>query len=133
MQLDYWPFKGCEDDFLLNTQTHKDVVNMSNFIIPTFYDYTEPWALHKDSVENNTFAQIQLQSNLFPRKKDRVIFFHGLNSECKKGTKYIRKALENIQQKYTNDVEVIIDGYMPQEKYLALMKKADVVIDQCSI
>ena len=122
MQLDYWPFKGCEDDFLLNTQTHKDVVNMSNFIIPTFYDYAEPWrnSTHKDKVLKTIPLPINTASiePFFPRKKDRVIFFHGLNSECKKGTKYIRKALENIQQKYTNDVEVIIDGYMPQKNIL---------------
>ena len=63
--------------------------------------------------------------------KNRIVFFHGLNRETEKGTSYIRKALDKLKNNYPNDVEVIIDGHMPFKRYQEVLKKSNVVIDQC--
>lgn len=60
----------------------------------------------------------------------KVIFFHGLNRDGIKGTPLISQAMENIKKKYPNDVEVIIDGRMPLTKYMKLLRRVHVVIDQ---
>jgi hypothetical protein len=54
-----------------------------------------------------------------------------LNREKFKGTKYIQEALSKMSKKYPNDIEVIIDGQMPLDDYLNIIKNVDVVIDQC--
>ena len=60
----------------------------------------------------------------------KLVFFHGLNRDGIKGTPLIRQAMENVRKKYPNDVEIIIDGRMPLDKYLKLLRKVNVVIDQ---
>lgn len=61
---------------------------------------------------------------------EKLIFFHGLNKDGIKGTPLIRQAMENIRNKYPNDVEIIIDGRMPLDKYLQLLRKVNIVVDQ---
>lgn len=63
--------------------------------------------------------------------EDKIVFFHGLNREAFKGTKYIREAMEELQRKYPDEVEIIIDGRMPFDQYLAVMQMANVIVDQC--
>ena len=134
-EFEYWPFDKCEEQSLVSTKTHKDIVNNIDYVIPSFYDYAEPWrnSVHKNKVLKTIPLPIDTSNikTYYPNNKDKIVFFHGLNSECKKGTKYIKQALENIKKKYPNDIEIVIDGQMPLEKYLELMKKVDVVVDQC--
>ena len=62
---------------------------------------------------------------------DKIVFFHGLNDERKKGTKYIKEALERLKRNYPEDVEVIIDGKMPFDEYVKVLSRTNIVIDQC--
>ena len=100
-------------------------------IIPSLYEYTMchnstkvshviPFPINTDEIEYN--------ENIVGEK---VVIFHGLNSEKKKGTRFIREALERLQANYPNEVEVIIDGHMPFDKYLEVISRSNVVIDQC--
>lgn len=61
----------------------------------------------------------------------KIVFFHGLNREVFKGTKYIREAMERLKRNYPEEVDIIIDGHMPLDKYLSVMQSTNVVIDQC--
>lgn len=64
-------------------------------------------------------------------KDGKIVFFHGLNRELMKGTPFIREALNRLKANYSNDVEVIIDGHMPFDKYMEVISKANVIVDQC--
>lgn len=134
-KFDYWPFDECKEQSMVSSKTHNNIINIVDYVIPTFYDYAEPW--RNSEYKEKVFKTIPLPINTsniktyYPNIKGKIVFFHGLNAECKKGTKYIKQALENIQIKYPNDTEVIIDGQMPLDEYLELMKRVDVVVDQC--
>lgn len=62
--------------------------------------------------------------------KNKLVVFHGLNREGVKGTPLIKKAMKRLQDNYPNEVECIIDGRLPLEEYLILLRKINVVIDQ---
>ncbi|GAB6034742.1 hypothetical protein JCM17795_09440 [Galenea microaerophila] len=47
-----------------------------------------------------------------------------------KSTKYIEKAFDYLSKNYPNDIGLIIDGKMPIEQYLNLMRKTNILIDQ---
>ena len=110
----------------------KKIVSRADVVIPSLYEYTLgyegndrlsgviPFPINTDSISysDNTVG-------------DKVVFFHGLNKELAKGTPFIRAALERLQEKYPHDVEVIIDGKMPFDKYVEVMNRANVVVDQC--
>jgi glycosyltransferase involved in cell wall biosynthesis len=132
---DYWPFDGCEEQVFLNINTHHYIMNIVDRVIPTFYDYAQAWRNSTYSSKLLKTIPLPIATNeikpVFPEKDGKITFFHGLNAECKKGTKYIRCALENMQKKYPYEIDVIIDGHMPFNDYMKLMQKVDVVVDQC--
>lgn len=39
--------------------------------------------------------------------------------------------MENIKEKYPDKVEIILDGNMPLEEYKKILKRANIIIDQC--
>ena len=104
-----------------------------NGVIPIMYEYaqgfrdigyekllpTAPIAINVDEIEYT--------DNIV---NDKIIFFHGLNREGVKGTPLIVEALNNLQKKYPNEIEVIIEGQMPLSEYLKTLAKSNVVIDQ---
>ena len=112
--------------------TEKKIVSCADIIIPSLYEYTLgyegndrlskviPFPINIDNIKYNENTA-----------KQKVVFFHGLNKELAKGTPFIRAALERLQEKYPNDVEIIIDGHMPFDKYVEVMNRANVVVDQC--
>lgn len=60
----------------------------------------------------------------------RIVIFHGIIREQFKGTKYFREALERITKEFPEKVEVVIDGKMPYEQYIELLKRMDILLDQ---
>jgi len=139
-KLKYWPNRGCDD--INNKNLTNKVKNITYYlankcegIIPTCYEYAEPWRC--SSFSRKVEKTIPLPINTrdmhisFPEIKDKIIFFHGLNKECHKGTSYILEAMKRIKLKHPEEVEIIIDGKMPLDQYLQLLKKPHVVIDQC--
>ena len=113
-------------------KAEKKIVSCADVIIPSLYEYTLgyegndrlskviPFPINTDN--------IRYQENTV---KQKVVFLHGLNRELAKGTPFIREALERLQEKYPDDVEIIIDGHMPFDKYVEVMNRANVVVDQC--
>ncbi len=108
------------------------VLKKVNVVIPSAYEYKVgyddcgkvcnviPFPINIDSLE--------YRDNIV---RDKIVFFHGLNREIEKGTKYIKEALKKLEQNYPNDVEIIIDGHMPFEEYKKCIERTNVVIDQC--
>lgn len=110
----------------------KKIVSRADVIIPSLYEYTLGYE-GNDRLSGVIPFPINTDSISYSDNKvgDKVVFFHGLNKELAKGTPFIRAALERLQEKYPHDVEVIIDGKMPFDKYVEVMNRANVVVDQC--
>lgn len=125
-----------EDSFRNKLIIHNEkwVNKHADIIIPSLYEYTVGY---KSEDLHKLYNVIPFPINLSDLKyqennpKNKVVFFHGINRELAKGTPFIREALEKLQEKYPNDVEVIIDGKMPFKEYVEVMQRANVVVDQC--
>lgn len=65
--------------------------------------------------------------------RDKVIIFLGINqwSYNQKGFYYFEKALEIIQKKYHEKIEIIVTKNVPYQTYINLYNKAHIVLDQC--
>lgn len=115
-----------------NKKSDLIAVKNADVIIPSLYEYSIgykgnsklspviPFPINSDSIE--------YREN---KVNGKIVFFHGLNRELSKGTAFIRKALERIKENYPDEVEVIIDGHMPFDKYMEVLSKTNVVLDQC--
>ena len=110
----------------------KKVEDLVDVIIPIHYEYslgyTNNERLTKVIPCGIDLTKITYNKNIV---RDKIVFFHGINDELKKGTPFIREALKRLMKKYPDKVEVIIDGHMPFDKYVDVMNKANIVIDQC--
>lgn len=62
--------------------------------------------------------------------KNKVVFFHGLNRPGFKGTFLIQRCFDELSNKYPSDVECIIDGRMSFDKYMKVLSKTNVSVDQ---
>lgn len=105
-----------------------ELINKVSGVIPIMYEYIfdHPKVRKPIPIPIN-LKSIKYQENVV---KDKVVFFHGLNREGFKGTKYIKAAMERLKHDYSDEVEVIIDGKMPYVEYLKIMEKVNVNIDQ---
>ena len=110
-----------------------ELANKVNGIIPVMIEYTYGYNNFKN--RKNTLPipinvdDIEYIENI-PGKK--LVIFHGLNREGFKGTHHVRKAFSRLQRKYPNDLEFVLDGGLPLNQYLDIMKRTNVVIDQTS-
>lgn len=116
----------------LNTYYDRNIVKNVDIIIPGLYEYAIGYynnpKLYKCIPEPVNTDEITYKENIVSSK---IVFFHGINDELKCGTKYIRQALLKLKERFPNDVDVIIDGHMPFNKYVKLLRRTNVVVDQC--
>lgn len=140
----WWPFMDwCEDvrkDYYqtnFELSIHEKICKIVDGVIPSSFEYADAWRHSKNAKKVKCTIPLPIDTgkiSFIPYKeKKKIVFFHGLNRECFKGTKYIREAMKNIQKKYPNDVECIIEGGLPLNEYLNIMSKTDVVLDQCKV
>lgn len=137
----YWTYSDCELPSKNYYQSESElevnrlVMQMIDGVIPVMYEYAEAYRNSKYStiVKNTIPLAVDCERiDYFENKvEDKVVIFHGLNREEVKGTKYILEALEKLKDTHGDQVEVIVDGKMPLKKYLEIMKRANIVIDQC--
>lgn len=142
-KFDYYPFdydKKILDDIynckkikgFLNVYNDKYLVRKADCIIPSVYEYSIGY-----EGKNNLQKVIPFPINIDDIKytdnivKGKIVFFHGLNRELEKGTYFIRVALEKLKERYPDDIEIVMDGQMPFEKYMMTIRKANIVVDQC--
>ena len=100
-------------------------------VIPIMYEYEVGY----DSVPNRLpTIPIPINIEKIPYEENKVrkklVVFHGLNRYEFKGTRHVEEAFEVLARKYPNDLELVIDGKMPLNDYLAVMRRTNVVIDQ---
>lgn len=112
-------------------EINKYVADNVDGIIPIMYEYETSYEGHKNLLNTipipiNT-DKIKYEENIVSEK---LVVFHGLNRYGFKGTRHVEEAFAILSKKYPNKLELIIDGKMPLEKYLKVMRKANVVIDQ---
>lgn len=64
--------------------------------------------------------------------EDKIVIFLGINqwSYHQKGIRYFEKALEIIQEKYKDNVEIITVKNIPYRDYINLYNKAHILLDQ---
>lgn len=103
-------------------------------VIPIMYEYYSTFSAagygHKTSrpipipidCENIEFKESSIN--------EKIVFFHGLNRPGFKGTFLIEKAFSKLNDKYPKNVECIIDGKMPFDKYMHVISKTNVSVDQ---
>jgi len=61
----------------------------------------------------------------------KIVIYHSSNRPVFKGSKFINEALEIIQERYPEDVEVINASFLPLEEYLSAINRTHILIDQC--
>lgn len=113
---------------------NKYLAEKVNGIIPIMYEYEiayDEFINRKNTIPIPiNIDKIKYEDNIVSNNK--LVIFHGLSRYGFKGTKYVEEAFEILSKKYPNDLELIIDGKMPLNEYLNVMKKANVIIDQVS-
>lgn len=112
-----------------------DIISLSDSIVPTAYDYyyTMSRFIEDEKLKAPLIKYIQLPiefEEICFNKHDKILVFHGLNRPIRKGTPFIKDALQKISEKYGDIVDVVIDGKMPFEKYRKLMNDVDIIVDQ---
>jgi glycosyltransferase involved in cell wall biosynthesis len=140
----FWPYMGLHgkssiDRYQSNHEKniHSNLLKYVVKIIPTSTMYKIAWDDSKYRKKVTNVVPMPINTDEIRHKplkileKNKIIFFHGLSRECFKGTQYIREAMNNIQIKYPDKVECIIEGSLPLNEYLKIIGKAHVVIDQC--
>lgn len=100
--------------------------------IPIMYEYAEGYRMQNHEKLKKTIpipANIDEIQYVGCGVKKKIRIFHGI-SRADKGTKLISEALENVENKYPNDVEVILKGNLPLKQYLEILDSTNIVIDQ---
>ena len=123
------PFAATSQGYDYN----KRVLEFADGLIPIMYEYEKCYEgvnnkLGTIPIPINT-DKVVYKENIVNKK---LVVFHGLSRYGFKGTKYVEEAFSYLKEKYPNDLELIIDGKMPLDKYLGVMARANVVIDQTS-
>lgn len=117
-------------------KAHEFVLANCNGIIANDFDYVDATKNHPKYL-----GLIQYPVNIDKLNskelvfENKVIIFLGINqwSYNQKGFYYFEKALEIIQKKYQDKVEVIITKNIPYQKYINLYNRAHILLDQsCS-
>lgn len=121
-------FDGKNEENELN-----DTLGSFKGVIPLIFEYAEAY---RRAGVSNLMATIPIPVNTDKvtyadnKIRSKIVVFHGINRVGFKGTELITTALENVQKKYPNDIEVVIEGKMSLDEYLKLLTKINIVVDQ---
>ena len=100
-------------------------------VIPAAFEYAISYQGMKNLSQSVlmpiNFNKIKYRENILRQK---LVVFHGLNRIGEKGTDIIENAFEYLRRKYPNEIECIVDGRLPLDKYLELMGRVNIVVDQ---
>lgn len=107
------------------------LVDLVDGVIPIMHEYA---ISYRDCLKRRDVIPIPLNVKKINYKENKpsnkIVIFHGLNRYGFKGTRHVEEAFKILKKKYPNDLELIIDGGMPLNSYLELMRRTNVVIDQ---
>jgi len=110
-----WLVKNCQN--LITSDLDYEIPMRKMGFQTTFI----PNPINTDKI---TFQKVEIE--------DKIVIFLGINrlSYIKKGINYFEKALEIIQKKYADKVEIIITENLPYNEYILQYNKAHVLLDQ---
>lgn len=110
---------------------NKYIADNINGIIPIMYEYEISYKGHRNLLKTipipMNIEKIKYEDNIV---SDKLVVFHGLNRYGFKGTRHVEEAFKVLNEKYPNKLELIIDGHMSLDKYLDVMRRTNIVIDQ---
>ncbi len=77
-------------------------------------------------------VNIEKITHSLPKINERIIIFHGVNSMSydKKGNRFFEQALVNLQQQYSDKIEVIQVRDIPYQEYIKLYSDCHILLDQ---
>lgn len=127
--------RGGENSYYMESHRafsfNQFVANKCDGIIPIMYEYEISYKGHENLLKT---IPIPMNIKKIPyvenNPSNKIVVFHGLNRYGFKGTRHVEEAFKVLGEKYPNELELIIDGHMPLNKYLELMEKTNVIIDQ---
>lgn len=106
----------------------------ADIIIPMAYEYSLGFGdnakLSKVIPQPVNVKQIMYNENKY---REKICIFHGINigNYKMKGTPIIIEAMNEIRERYPNDVEIIISNPLPYDEYINVIRKANIIVDQC--
>jgi hypothetical protein len=110
---------------------NKNIANLVDGVIPIFYDCEVAYSGFSNL---SSTIPIPLNANRVEYceniVKEKLVIFHGLSRYGFKGTRYIEKAFEILNEKYPGKLELIIKGGLPLREYLKIQTSANIVVDQ---
>ena len=138
----WWPFMDwpgdCRSDYYqsnFEVSMHKKLMDCVTGVIPVAVDYQLAWESsdYSELLKPIVLLPIDVESieYRFADEVEPVRFFHGVNRQNFKGTKFIRQAMLELKATYGTRVETVCDGGLPLNQYLELIANSHVMIDQC--
>ncbi|NRD20748.1 glycosyltransferase [Winogradskyella eckloniae] len=137
----YFENKGTKKDFSpalsylteSHIDLHKHIFNTIKGVVSNDLDYHIPLIGYKKylgmiphaiDLSQLEFRKLQIQN--------KIVIFHGINTHnyFKKGNDIFEKALEIIQQKFDDKVEIITAQNLPYKDYIKSFDKAHILLDQ---
>ncbi|MBA8562502.1 hypothetical protein HVV49_17235 [Citrobacter freundii] len=108
------------------------VASMAEHIIPTMYDYAEAWRLTKFSHKVRDTVPLACDGEVNNNKKinQKIKIMHGITRADVKGSKNIIAALDALNDKYGETVEITIVEKLPYSDYMRLIREVDISVDQ---
>ena len=122
--------KYLRDDY---RKLHKFVFQRIKGVIASSIDYDLPMKGHPQylgMIPNPVNTELLLFEALEPGYP--IVILHGINrsSYYKKGNDYFEAALEVIQEKYADKIQINTVENLPYAKYIEHVKQAHIVLDQ---
>ena len=142
-KLRYGPFEGFLKYDLKKANHHYQNSRFLGFndffannvdgIIPVMHEYKVSYE-HCSNVTSVVPLPVNIDDITYVENRvdSKLVIFHGLNRPGFKGTRFVEEAFSELSKKYPEDLDLIIDGNMPLDQYLDLMRKTNIVIDQTS-
>ena len=129
-------FRSTENYSKRDYNLYCEYSRIAKGVIPVMYDYAEGYRQLELGKKIRLLETVQLPLNLDGIEvnniiDDKIIVFHGINQPEMKGTKIIREAMSKIERDYPEKVKCVSVGNMALKDYLNILKKANIIIDQC--
>lgn len=104
-------------------------------VIPVMYEYAVAYraisSKYSLRICNTIPLPVDRESLHFNNTiRDKIVILHG-KSRKSKGGEFIIPALQKLQEKYPDRVEILIKGGIPLTEYLSLVDSANIIVDQC--
>lgn len=115
------------------------LLKSADAIIPTAYSYYDAmkrycnhFGFSTSNLLHTTPLPITVDDDytITPCYNRKIVIFHGITRPQRKGTAFIKEAMDRIQREYPEKVECRCEGGLPYKEYIELFKRIDILIDQ---